>query len=190
MRQSKKSGEFIIPGEPMGVIEEFVAGSGTYMESGTIYSEITGCTLLDMQNKEVSVYPLVHTVLVPRTGNTVVGQVSDLQNKLATLRMWRVETKKLPNFFTGVLHVSDASLGFVRTMFDVCRTGDIMRAKVVSEKNGMYHLSLAETDLGVIYAFCSRCGDLMPLRERRIQCTACGKVEKRKIASDYGKAEI
>jgi len=167
-----------------------VSGPGTYVEHGTIYSKTTGYTLLDMLNKEVSVHPLVHAVFVPRTGSVVTGQVSDVQNRMATLRMVKVGKRRLSGFFTGILHVSDASPSFVKTMFDVCRAGDIMRAKVVSEKNRIYHLSTAEKDLGVIYAFCSRCGHIISLRKRKMQCTVCGKIEKRKIASDYGEGAI
>jgi len=187
---NKKSGQFVVPGERLGVIEEFTPGPGTYVEQGTIYSKTTGFTLLDMLNKRVSVYPSTHAVGVPRTGSTVIGQVSDAQSKTSTLRILKVDKRPISGFFTGILHISDASPSYVQTMFDVCKTGDIMRAKVVSDKNRVYHLSTADETLGVIYAFCSRCGHILSLGRMAMRCINCGKIEKRKTASDYGKGTV
>lgn len=186
----KISGQFVVPGERLGVIEEFTPGPGTYVEQGTIYSKTTGFTLLDMLNKRVSVYPLTHAVGAPHIGSTVIGQVSDTQSKTATLRILKVGKRPVSGFFTGILHISDASPSYVQTMFDVCKTSDIMRAKVVSDKNRVYHLSTADETLGVIYAFCSQCGHLLSLRRMIMRCTNCGKIEKRKTASDYGKGTV
>jgi len=186
----RKSGQFVAPGDRLGVIEEFTPGSGTYAEQGTIYSEIAGRTLMDMLNKKVSVFPLVRAANVPKVGSTVVGQVSDVQSRTTILRIIKVGKKPLSGFFTGVLHISDVSPGFVETMFDVCKAGDIMRARVISDKNRVFHLSTADKNLGVVYAFCSRCGDMLPLKGQRMKCDNCGKIEMRKVASDYGEGEI
>ena len=187
---TRKSGKFVAPGDRLGVIEEFTPGPGTYEEQGTVYSEITGRTLMDMLNKKVSVFPLVRAVGVPRVGSTVVGQVSDVRGRSATLRIIKVGKRLLSGFFTGILHISDVSPGFVESMFDVCKAGDMMRARVVSDKNRVFHLSTADKNLGVVYAFCSRCGSMLPLKERRMRCANCGKIDRRKVASDYGKGEI
>jgi len=187
MSQSeRKSGLFVVPGDRLGVIEEFTPGPGTYVEHGTIHSKITGCTLLDMLNKKVSVYPLVQTANVPQVGSIVSGQVLDVENKKAVLRILQVGKKSLSGFFTGVLHISDVSPSYVDTMFSVCKTGDIMRAKVISNKNRTFYLSTAEKNLGVIYALCSTCGNVLLLGKRGMRCSRCGNVETRKIPPDYG----
>ena len=78
MKESeRKSGLFVVPGAHLGVIEEFTNGPGTYVEDGTIHSQVTGCTLLDMLNRQVSVYPLVPKAKVPEVGNIVTGLVLD-----------------------------------------------------------------------------------------------------------------
>jgi len=191
MSESKrKSGQFVVPGQRLGVIEEFMPGQGTYVEHGTLYSKITGRALMDLLNKKVSVYPLVRQAGVPRTGSTVIGQVSDVESKTAMLRIFKVGNRDLSGFFTGVLHISDSSPSYVETMFDVCKAGDIMRAKVVAETNRTLHLSTADKSLGVTYAFCSQCGHILPLKRQKMQCPRCGKIEKRKIAEDYGEGLI
>jgi exosome complex component CSL4 len=188
MSQSeRKSGLFVVPGDHLGVIEEFTPGSGTYVEHGTIHSKITGCTLLDMLNKKVSVYPLVQEASVPQIGSMVSGQVLDVRSKKAVLRILQIGKKLLSGFFTGILYISDVSPSYVETMFSVCKTGDIMRAKVISNKNRTFYLSTAEKNLGVIYALCSRCGHILRLGKQGMQCSRCGNVERRKVPPDYGK---
>ncbi len=186
----RESGQFVVPGTRLGVIEEFMPGPGTYVEHGTIYSKATGRALLDMLNKKVSVYPLVHAVSVPRIGSTVVGQVSDVRNKNAVLRVLSVGNRSLSGFFTGILHISDVSPSYIETMYGVCKPGDLMRAKVVSDLNRTYHLSTEDKTLGVIYAFCSRCGHLLQLKREKMQCPECGKIETRKAAQDYGAVNV
>jgi len=183
----RKSGQFVVPGDRLGVIEEFMPGSGTYVVAGVIHSKVTGCTLLDKLNKKVSVYPLIHGVSVPKVGSIVEGQVSDVQSKSATLRISRIGKKLLSGNFTGILHISDVSPDYVEMMYDVSKPGDVMRAKVISTMNRAHHLSTSEKNLGVIYAFCSQCGHILTLRRGELGCPKCGKIEKRKIASDYGK---
>ncbi|HDI11961.1 MAG TPA: RNA-binding protein [Candidatus Bathyarchaeota archaeon] len=184
----RRSGKFVIPGEKLGVIEEFMPGPGTYVYNGTIYSKITGRTLVDVLSKKVSVYPVVHTAPVPRVGSIVVGQVYNVQSKISIIRIWRIGKKLLSGFFSGILHISDVSRGYIEHMHDAYKTGDIVRAKVISEKNRAYHLSTAEKNLGAIFAFCSNCGHLLRLERGRLKCPRCGNIEKRKIASDYGRA--
>jgi exosome complex component CSL4 len=186
----RESGQFVVPGRRLGVIEEFMAGPGTYVEHGTIYSQTTGRALLDMLNKKVSVYPLVHAVSTPRTGSTVIGQISNVRNKNARVRILSIGKRELSGFFTGILHISDVSQSYVETMYGVCKPGDLMRAKVVSDLNRTYHLSTEDKTLGVIYAFCSRCGHLLELRRERMRCPECGNVEMRKVAQDYGNVII
>jgi exosome complex component CSL4 len=185
----RKSGLFVVPGDRLGVIEEFTPGSGTYVEEGTIHSKVTGCTLLDSLNKQVSVYPLIKTSIIPDVGNIVTGLVLDVRNKQAVLRIFQIGEKMLSGFFTGMLHISGVSRVYVDTMFDVCKAGDIMRAKVISTKNRTFFLSTAEKDLGVIYALCSRCGNALQSGNRGLGCAKCGNFERRKTPPDYRKEQ-
>ena len=75
-------------------------------------------------------------------------------------------------------------------MNDVCKPGDIIRAKVISEKNRIYHLTTNDNGLGILYAFCSRCGTLLEPQRYELKCPKCGNIENRKMSSDYGKETI
>lgn len=186
----QESGQFVLPGERLGVIEEFIPDAGTYVKDGVIYSKVVGRALLDLVNRRVSVFPLIRGALVPKVGNTVLGQVSNVQSESASVRIFKINNKRLSGIFTGVLHISDVQMRYVDSMFDVCKPGDIIRAEVISEKNKVYHLSTKDKNLGVVYAFCSQCGFLLEQRRQAMHCPRCGKIEKRKTALDYGKGPL
>jgi exosome complex component CSL4 len=176
-----------LPGERIGVIEEFVPDTGTFVKEGAIYSSVVGRTLLDFMNRRVSVYSLVQRAKAPEVGNVVLGQVSRVRKRNAYVRIHTINEDQLAGFFTGLLYISDVRPRYVDSMFDVCKPGDTIRAKVVSKKNGIYHLSTKGENLGVVYAFCSACGHTLDLKRKQMHCPRCGRIERRKTASDYKK---
>ena len=189
----ERQGMFVVPGDRIGVIEEFLPGPGTYVRDGEIRAANVGFLLLNMNARRVSVFrptKLKGAACVPRPGHVVVGEVSETQQTYSLARIWMVSSRHLSGFFTGLLHISNVGLR-VRNMFNVARPGDILRARVLSVKNRVCHLSLADRRLGVIYAFCSNCGELLKARrDKKLICEACGSLELRKLASDYGEAPL
>jgi len=186
----QKSGHLVVPGERLGVIEEFIPDSGTYVKDGVIYSKIIGRALLDLLNKRVSVYPLTNGELIPKVSSTVVGQIGNAQSDNVLVRILKIENKRLSGEFGGILHISDVSDRYVDSMNDVCKPGDIVRAKVISGKNRIFHLSTNDKNLGIVYAFCSRCGNLLEPQRYELHCPKCGNIENRKMAPDYGKETL
>ena len=185
-----KTGQLAVPGERLGVIEEFIPDAGTFVKDGVIFSKVVGRVLIDLVHRRVSVHQLIGPSKVPAVGNIVLAQVSGAQSDTAGARIFEIGEEEINGVFTGILHVSDVALRYVDSMYDVCKTGDIIRAKVVSDKNQTYHLSTKEKNLGVVYAFCSNCGHMLQWRRSRMRCPNCGRIENRKVASDYGKGEI
>ncbi|MDR1993029.1 MAG: exosome complex RNA-binding protein Csl4 [Nitrososphaerota archaeon] len=183
----QKSGHLVIPGERLGVIEEFIPDSGTYVKDGVIYSKIVGRSLLDLQNRRVSVYPVANTAMVPKAGTILLGQVGNAQSDNVLVKIFKVGKKQISGTFGGILHVSDVSDRYVESMSDVCKPGDIIRAKVISEKNQIFHLSTNDKNLGVLYGFCSRDATLLNQDRYELKCPKCGNIERRKMAPDYGK---
>jgi exosome complex component CSL4 len=185
-KPSERSGHVVTPGERLGVIEEFIPDSGTYSQDGVIYSKIVGRALVDLLNKRVSVYPLINEPSVPKVGSEVVGQVGNAQSDNVLVRIFKVGPKDISGVFTGILHISDVSERYINSMSEVCKPGDILRAKVISDKNQIFHLSTSDRNLGVLYGFCGRCGNLLESRRHEMLCPKCGNVEHRKTGFDYG----
>jgi exosome complex component CSL4 len=190
--EQQKSGNLVMPGERLGVIEEFIPDSGTYVKDGVIYSKIVGRSLLDLQNRRVSVYPVVNEAVVPKVGTVVMGQIGNAQSDNVLVKIFRIGKKRLSGNFGGILHVSDVSDRYIDQMSDVCKPGDIVRAKVISEKNQVFHLSTNDQNLGIIHAFCSRDGAVLEQQSQRydLRCIKCGNIEHRKISPDYGKESL
>jgi len=186
----QKSGHLVVPGERLGVIEEFVPDSGTYVKDGVIFSKIVGRSLVDLQNRRVSVYPASEGAVVPKLSGTVLGQVGNAQSDNVLVRIFKVGNKKISGEFGGILHISDVSDRYVTSMNDVCKPGDIIRAKVISEKNRIFHLTTNDKNLGVLDAFCSRCGNLLEPERYELRYPKCGNIESRKMAPDYGKEAL
>ena len=186
----QKSGHLVLPGERLGVIEEFIPDAGTYVKDGVIFSKVVGRSLMDLQTRRVSVYPVVDGVVVPKVGTEVIGQIGNAQSDNVLVKIFRIGNKKLSGNFGGILHVSDVSDRYVDQISDVCKPGDIIRAKVISDKNQVFHLSMNDKGLGVLYGFCSRCGTLLEQHGYDLKCPKDGNVETRKISPDYSKEQI
>lgn len=188
MGQSWRKEEFVIPGDRLGVVEEFYPGPGTYEVDGVIFSEFVGVAVKDPLNKRIHVSPSVKKPPFPKEGDVVLGVVTNVQEKAAILSLFSINGRLLLNPFTGVLHISASSLRFERSMVDVCKATDIVRAKVINMRNRVPQLTTAGRMLGVIAACCSSCGENLTLKSKRgiLQCGACGNVERRKVADDYG----
>jgi exosome complex component CSL4 len=187
----QRNGNLVLPGERLGVIEEFIPDSGTYVKDGVIFSKIIGRALMDMLNKRVSVSPISNGAVVPKVGTIVVGQVGNAQSDNALVRIFEVGAKKkMSGVFSGILHISDISDRYVNSMSEVCKPGDIVRAKVISEKNQIFHLTTNDENLGIVHAFCSICSTLLEQNRSEMRCPKCGSIERRKTSFDYGKEEI
>ncbi len=180
----QRNGNLVLPGDRLGVIEEFIPDAGTFVKDGVIYSKIIGKTVMDMVNRRVSVQPVFKGAVVPKVGVTVIGQVGNAQSDNVLVRILQVaDKKKLSGTFGGILHISDVSDRYIDSMTEVCKPGDIIRARVISEKNQIFHLSMADRNLGVVYGFCSLCSSLLEQRRpMEMHCPKCGNVERRKTS--------
>jgi len=186
-RLEERIGKFVVPGEVLGIIEEFLPGPGTYVdeESGEVRAARVGHLLLNLPKREVIVHPAVPVTRIPRVGGSYIGLVTAVTDKQAIIRF--NTNPKSTDFFTGILSITAVSRRFVKSMFEVCRPGDVVRVAVISNKNRLYHLSMLGKHLGVVYAYCTDCGYPLTLKGRELYCPACGRVERRKVAVDYGR---
>ncbi|MHA1594823.1 MAG: exosome complex RNA-binding protein Csl4 [Candidatus Baldrarchaeia archaeon] len=183
------TGDFVVPGERLGTIEEFLPGIGTYEENGYIYASTYGMVLIDKVKKTISVIsPVVHYNLIPKPGSMVIGKVTQIQNQLVFIDILKVNGRRLNTPFTGVIHVSMIDKNYTKTPFDAYKPGDIVRARVVNSRTIPLQLTTVGSHFGTILAYCSLCGTRLERLRRGLVCPKCGNKEKRKLASDYGMA--
>ncbi len=181
----KLDGQFVVPGERLGVVEEFDAGPGTVDVNGTVYAAQTGKTALDKTRHVVSVKTLAGPPVVPEEGSTIIGMVEKIQEKMAIVQIIMVDGKKVELPFTGMLHISNSSPRYEREMGEVCKPVDLIRAKVIDVSHRIPKLTTSGQGLGVVKAYCSRCGGELILSGRILRCSVCRNVERRRLADDF-----
>jgi exosome complex component CSL4 len=190
MHSTNKKKVLVIPGSKLGVIEEFIPGKGTYERDGSIYSKIIGHADIDAVNKKVAVRSLNNDPILPFKDSIVTGVVSSIQGRVAILDIYQINDHTLKVPFTGMLHVSRCSHKYERGITDVCKLADLMKAKVVDDKDGFIKLNTVDEKLGVIRAICSNCGNFLVYKRNGLKCNRCGNFEKRKVSNDYFKKEL
>lgn len=181
----KLDGTLVVPGEKLGVVEEFDPGKGTVEVDGIVYSAQTGTAALDPKRHVVTVKPVAGPPVVPEEGSSITGIVEKVQEKMAIINIIVVDGKKMQLPFTGMLHISNSSPRFERVMGEVCKPNDIIKAKVIDTSQRIPKLTTIGRDLGVIKAYCSRCGGELVLSGRILRCSNCRNVERRRLSEEF-----
>lgn len=181
---------FVFPGEYLAVVEEFMGGTGSYMEDGVVRSNVLGKAHFDLSKRVIEVSKETRELILPREGHDIVGEVGAVMRRMANVDVFVICGKVLETPYTGVIHVSSVSGSYVKNIGLAVRSGDIVKARVINTKNRIVQLSIMGADYGVIFSFCSRCGAVLEHRENRLHCPRCGRVERRKVAKAYGSEEL
>ena len=190
MDEEIKTGDFVVPGDFLAVAEEFVPGEGAYEENGNIYSTCTGVVMLDVRTKKAAVHSNTTSVPVLKVGDIVIGRIDMTREQRAniTIGVLRgMEDRQLPLPDLGSIHVSDIRKEYVRDLSEQFVPGGIIRARVIKAGQKPISLSTDTDDLGVIVANCSICRVPLDKEDSGLKCPSCGRIEPRKIASDYRK---
>ena len=184
-----RSGDFVLPGDALGVTEEFLPSEGTYEEDGEIRSLMAGTVSMDNKNKKISIIPKTSSPSLLKSGVVVFGQISEVRGQRALMRIEGIKGKSrsLVTSFSGAIHISQADKGYVAKLSDEFRIGDLIEArvtKVIGIDN--VDLTTAEDELGVIKAMCTNCRHFMKITDKNeVTCPNCGRKEKRNISSEY-----
>lgn len=184
-----KSGEFVLPGDSLGVTEEFVPAEWTYDDAGKIRSLVAGTVLVDNRSKKISIIPKTSSPSILKTGVIVYGQISEVRGQRALMKIGNTKgnTRSLTTSFSGGIHISQADKGYVSKLTDEFRIGDIVEAKV-TKVIGLDNVDLTTTgnELGVIKAMCTNCRYFMKkISKNEVLCPNCGRKEKRKLSANY-----
>jgi len=180
----------VMPGDAIGTEEEFIGGSGTYMEGEQIRASASGA----LNDKDRSLSVSRHNMLASvKPGTIVLGRVENVVEPIALISVLPQQEGStrfamLPD--NCVLHASRIKDGFVKNVRDELRIGDIVRAKIAEVRNGEIHVSTEGAEFGVIKAFCIKCRHALTLVGGSLSCPECGNKENRKLASDYRNVNI
>lgn len=184
-----KNGEFVLPGDKLGIIEQYLPGKGTYDNNGNIEATTLGNVIIDSKNKTIYIEPKAGSPATLKVGDKIYGQITDIKPQRINVNIDRlVNTQRnlsLP--YMGSIHISKVKNGYLEKISDAFRIGDIIKAKVVKVTGDNVDLSTVDYDCGVLKAMCTRCREYMNTtdKENELQCKRCYKKERRKISSEY-----
>lgn len=177
--------DIVMPGDELGVEEEYIAGENTYVDSGYVKSMMLGVAEWDRVNHTVNIRPLKTSLIRP--GQVVYGKVYHFPNdKVAMVRIFAIQQNnkvKMIQAETGILYIVYASEERLNSIYDAVGLGDVVRARVLSSKPP-YHISLRGPMLGVVETRCPQCRTVIvpTSATNRLTCPVCGFTFRRKTA--------
>lgn len=178
----------VFPGQFLTVEEEYLPGHNTFEQNGKIFSSSTGKASFDDERKEVSVHSSHEKLKVIDPATIVIGQVILVKDSFVVMNILEAEkdgeARKVldPN---STIFVSRVSQSYVKSLYDMFKIGDLVKAKVTEVTPTTIELATNENQLGVIKAFCGQCRQPMMLVSSQLKCKECGSVENRKLSDDY-----
>jgi exosome complex component CSL4 len=180
----------VLPGDDLAIIEVLQDGDGAYHHNGHVRAEELGTARYDLDNRKVTVEKKTRELVLPEDGLDVIAEAGSVMRRDARVDITSIDGRKTTEPYTGVIHYYDVDREFQRDMASAVRNGDIIKAKLINVKNRLNQLSIRGPDYGVVYAYCSRCGNILELRQGRLHCATCDRSERRKFAKTYGTEEI
>ncbi len=184
-----KSGDFVMPGDVLGVSEQFLPDEWTYDDDGYIKAGVLGNVLINNKNRKISIIPKAGNPTMLNIGDTIYGQISDVRGQRALIDIQGMKNcdRQLALSYMGAIHISQVKKGYLEKLTDAFRIGDIIEANVSKIMGDNLDLNTTSHDKGVIKAMCTRCRAFMkPTKKKNeLYCEVCDRKERRKVSSNY-----
>jgi len=179
----------VVPGDELCVIEELSPGFGTYEKEGVVFAATAG--YVDMNLKDRSMNVVGHDgdlrLPLPVKGDILVGEVTNAYEQRAEILFVKKNGEDIHSGYLGEVHISNVTRRYVKSMHDVLKPGDVVRAVALNTHEIPVQVSLVGPDLGVLAGSCSKCGNKLTLTTyNNLICLRCENRETREVAKDYG----
>lgn len=184
-----KSGDIVVPGEQLCVIEELTPSFGTYERDGVVYAASPGSVSMNLKERSISVLATKKRpgISLPVEGDIILGEVSIAYDQRAEIVVVRINDKDHFGGLVGEIHISNVTRRYVKSMLDVLQVGDIVRARAMNTHTIPIELSLVGPEFGVVYSKCVKCGNPLTLTtHNNMFCLRCEHRSTREVANDYG----
>ncbi|MCL2114926.1 MAG: exosome complex RNA-binding protein Csl4 [Methanobrevibacter sp.] len=183
------SGDFVMPGDVLGVSEQFLPDEWTYDDGNCIKAAVFGNVSIDNKSKMISIIPKSGIPTLLKIGDTVYGQVSDVRGQRAMIDVQQMKNcdRQFALSYMGAIHISQVKNGYLEKLYDAFRIGDIIEAKVTRIMGDNLDLNTMDKEGGIIKAMCTKCRAFMKPTNKKdeLYCEVCNRREKRKISSNY-----
>ena len=172
-----------LPGDKVAIIEEFETGANTFDDGQSIRSLVVGVTEFDKANRVAKINEIKKPG-VPKVGDVIIGNVSALMNNMFAINILYINGK--PNH-SGLECICQARGAKKRIL---ARVSDIITAKIISLLNGVVHATINESELGVLFTQCNKCGSKIVSLGSNVKCVDCGYIEERKLSTKFGNSDF
>jgi exosome complex component CSL4 len=189
---NKKTSGMVFPGEYIAEIEEFQAGNNTFTLDGTIRSTVLGNKAYDSKRRTIKIDP-INPQELPKIGDIVMGFVEMLFGPMISVKLFSVNNKP---YGSGLSAIASARTGnnkggwnrdrYNRKPKSIYRIGDIVRGQITSLMNSSIHITVDETNFGLLYSLCLNCGGDTVKINNGVKCIECSSYEEKRVSSDYG----
>jgi len=181
----KSRGKVVVPGDKIGVVEEYIPHNGTYEYNNEIVSSLFGFLEEDIERHTVSV-KTTKRILLPKPRDIVYAVVVSVSEKNASAMIISVNNRLLNDYFSGLIHIRTSNIDNTRSIRSLLKPGDVVKCEVLGYNNDVYHLKIHGPEFGVVYALCTKCRGVLVRSGKELKCLICGNIENRKTANDYG----
>lgn len=166
--------DFVVVGERLGVIEEFIPSGAVYVsEDGALRALAVGVATFDPLRHTVKVVPAKAGTAIS-VGDEVLAFVTKITAYASIVNIFAVNKKVLRYPVTAQVPLKRNRHRLVE--------GEVIVAKVTSTRNGVF-LTIEEEGLGVIIGRCSGCGSPVAGGKRFYTCKRCGARGYKKFSS-------
>ena len=183
------TGDFVMPGDVLGVSEQFLPDEWTYDDGNYIKAAVFGNVSIDNKSKMISIVPKSGTPALLKVGDSIYGQVSDVRGQRAVIDVQGMKNRdrQLALSYMGAIHISQVKNGYLEKLHDAMRIGDIIEARVTKIMGDNLDLNTVNKEGGIIKAMCTNCRAFMKLTRKRdeLYCEVCHRKERRKVSSNY-----
>ncbi len=170
-----------LPGEKIASIEEYESGENTFDDGDMVRSTVVGTVNMDKKDRIATVVK-TQNQLMPKAGDIVTGTVAAVMSSMIAVSI---------DYINGVVSKSGIEcICSTRNLRKrtIALVNDIVTLKILSHNNGTLHATISESNLGVIFTKCRKCGQVvLPYRDA-IKCKECSWIDDRKLSNDFGKA--
>ena len=86
--------KIVMPGDKLGIIEQYLPGEGTYDDDGDIKSSVLGNVKINQKMKVISVVSDAKPALL-KVGDVIYGQITDLKPQRANVKIECIKEDKI-----------------------------------------------------------------------------------------------
>lgn len=203
---------FVMPGDKLGVEEEFVASDNTFVDDdGSIRSSIIGS--VSKSDGKISVHNPQHEIERIKMGMTVVGTITDDLRTVMFVKIDNIKSKGKEFLATKdgkIVAPRDRGPPRGRDFGDrrggegderrptpqepkskQANVGDVVLATVLEEEQDTFLLGIRSREMGVVSSNCEMCDTHMDFDEKMMAlvCPECKHKQVRKVSAFYNKPE-